>query len=228
MNVALITARGGSKGLPRKNVLPLAGKPLIAWTIEAALNANCIDQVYVSTDDVEIATVSRQFGATVIARPDELAQDDTGSEPVIAHAIEYLQAAGVKVAQVFLLQPTSPLRSAQHIDAAWQHYCQQKAACLISVFEPKHTPAKAYKVNADGTISGLLSDSAPYSRRQELPSAVQPNGAIYLFSASAFMQQRQIPRQQVVPFMMNHNDSVDIDSADDLALAATLMENSYD
>lgn len=228
MNVALITARGGSKGLPRKNVLPLAGKPLIAWTIEAALSAKCIDKVYVTTDNAEIAQVSQQFGASVINRPAELAQDDTGSEPVIAHAISHLQAENINVEQVFLLQPTSPLRNARHIDSAWQHYCQQKAACLISVFEPKHTPAKAYKVNSDGTISGLLSDSAPYTRRQDLPTAVQPNGAIYLFSAAAFMQQRQIPRQHVVPFMMNHNDSVDIDSADDLAVAATLMENSYE
>ncbi|MDX1391788.1 MAG: acylneuraminate cytidylyltransferase family protein [Rheinheimera sp.] len=228
MNVALITARGGSKGLPRKNVLPLAGKPLIAWTIEAALAAECIDKVYVSTDNDEIAAISRDFGATVIARPAELAQDNSGSEPVIAHAIAYLQAGGDNVEQVFLLQPTSPLRNAAHINAAWQQYCQHQAKCLISVFEPKHTPAKAYKINADGTLSGLLSDSAPYTRRQDLPTAVQPNGAIYLFSAAAFMQHQQIPRHNVVPFMMNHNDSVDIDSAEDLALAATLMENRYE
>ena len=228
MNVALITARGGSKGLPKKNILSMAGKPLIAWTIEAALSAKCIDKVYVTTDNVEIAEVSRQFGANVIPRPDELAQDETGSEPVIAHAIEYLQAVNIEVTQVFLLQPTSPLRNAKHIEAAWQLYCQRHAACLISVFEPKHTPAKAYKVNSDGTISGLLSDSAPYTRRQDLPTAVQPNGAIYIFSAAAFMELRQIPRQNVVPFMMNQNDSVDIDSAEDLALAATLLEKHYE
>lgn len=228
MNIALITARGGSKGLPRKNVLPLAGQPLIAWTIQAALAAKCIDAVYVSTDDKEIADVSAHYGAGVILRPAELAQDDTGSEPVIAHAIEYLQARQQVIAQVFLLQPTSPLRRAEHIDAAYQRYMQLSARCLISVFEPKHTPAKAYKVNADGSISGLLNDSAPYSRRQDLPVAVQPNGAIYLFSADSFMQQRQIPRQNVVPYIMTYTDSVDIDSAEDLALAATLLEKHYE
>jgi CMP-N,N'-diacetyllegionaminic acid synthase len=227
MNIALITARGGSKGLPRKNVLPLVGHPLISWTIKAALTAKCIDVVYVTTDDNEIATVSEQYGALVIPRPADLAQDNTGSEPVIAHAIEYLQAQQKVMEQVFLLQPTSPLRSAKHIDAAYQQYMQLSAACLISVFEPKHTPAKAYKVNADGTITGLLHDSAPYTRRQDLPVAVQPNGAIYLFSAGNFMQHRQIPRHNVVPYIMTHTESVDIDSAEDLALAATLLEK-YD
>lgn len=228
MNIALITARGGSKGLPRKNVLPLAGQPLIAWSIKAALAAKCIDAVFVTTDDSEIAAVSEQYGAIVIPRPAELAQDDTGSEPVIAHAIEYLQAGQQVIEQVFLLQPTSPLRRSEHIDAAYKRYIQLSARCLISVFEPKHTPAKAYKVNADGSISGLLNDEAPYTRRQELPVAVQPNGAIYLFSADSFMQQRQIPRQNVVPYIMTYTDSVDIDSAADLALAATLLEKHYD
>jgi CMP-N,N'-diacetyllegionaminic acid synthase len=227
VRIGLITARGGSKGLPRKNILPLLGEPLIAWTLRAALGARSIDAVFVSTEDAEIAAVSEQYGALVIPRPAELSQDDTGSEPVIAHALEYLATRGEIVEEVFLLQPTSPLRVSQHIDDAFELFTREQAACVISVYEPRHTPAKAYKVNADRTISGLVSDSAPYARRQDLPRAVQPNGAIYLFHAASFMENRQIPRTQVLPFMMTPTESVDIDTAEDLALAAQLLETSH-
>ena len=227
MRIGLITARGGSKGLPRKNILPLLGEPLIAWTIRAASGAKSIDAVFVSTEDAEIAAISAQYGALVIPRPAELSQDDTGSEPVIAHALEYLAMQGQIVAEVFLLQPTSPLRGAHHIDAAFDVFTREKAACVISVYEPRHSPAKAYKVNADRTISGLVSDSAPYARRQDLPRAVQPNGAIYLFRAASFMEHRQIPRAAVLPFLMTPTESVDIDTPEDFALAAQLLETSH-
>lgn len=227
MRIGLITARGGSKGLPRKNILPLLGEPLIAWTIRAALGAKSIDAVFVSTEDAEIAAISEQYGALVIPRPAELSEDDTGSEPVIAQALEYLVARGQIVDEVFLLQPTSPLRGAHHIDAAFDLFVTEKAACVISVYEPRHSPAKAYKVRADRTLSGLVSDSAPYARRQDLPRAVQPNGAIYLFHAASFMKERQIPRAAVFPFMMSPTESVDIDTPEDFALAAQLLETSH-
>lgn len=227
MRIGLITARGGSIGLPRKNILPLRGRPLIAWTIEAALAAKCIDAVFVTTEDQEIAEISQRCGAQVIARPIELARADTRSEPVIAHAIETLAARGDIIAEVFLLQPTSPMRRTRHIEAAFEVFCSAKAACVISVFEPRHSPAKAYRVNDDGTITGLLSENAPYAPRQDLPRVVQPNGAIYLFTAESFMQHRQIPRNSVVPFPMTIAESVDIDTSDDLVLAETLMEGAH-
>lgn len=226
MRIGLITARGGSKGLPRKNVLPLLGEPLIAWTIRAALESRSIDAVFVSTEDPEIARTSEQYGARVIARPAELAGDEVGSEPVIAHALEDL-AGRMDVEEVFLLQPTSPLRNAGHIDAAWAVFSARRADCLISVFEPRHSPAKAYRVNEDGTLSGLLDDDAPYTPRQALPQAVQPNGAIYLFRAADFMRQRRIPRTAVVPYVMTPAESVDIDTAEDLAAAAAFLETHH-
>lgn len=228
MRIGLITARGGSKGLPRKNMLPLLGEPLIAWTIRAALGAKCIDAVFVSTEDADIAAISERYGASVIPRPAELSQDDTGSEPVIAHALDYLAAHGQAVDEVFLLQPTSPLRGAHHIDDAFAVYERDQAACVISVYEPRHSPAKAYKVNADRTISGLVSDGAPYARRQDLPRAVQPNGAIYLFHAASFMKNRRIPRDAVLPFLMTATESVDIDTPEDLALAAQFLEAGHE
>lgn len=224
MRIALITARGGSKGLPRKNILPLNGLPLIGWTIKSALESDNIDCVYVSTEDDEIKGVSIELGAQVISRPIELAQDDSGSEPVIAHALEFLKANGIETTEMFLLQPTSPMRTSQHIDDAYNIYVKNSANCVISVFEPDHSPAKAYKLNRDGTIEGLLFAGAPYTRRQDLPITLQPNGAIYIFNANIFMFDKLIPRTKVYPYIMNRNTSIDIDTMDDLIEAETFLE----
>ena len=227
MNIALITARGGSKGLPRKNILQLCGKPLIAWTINAALRSNNIDHVYVSTEDEEIATISRLCGAKVIPRPMNLAEDGTSSEPVIEQSIKYLLNKQIKVQNVCLLQPTSPLRTHEHIDKAFDIYNEKKAKCVLSVFEPKHTPVKAYKRKSDGSITGLLDDNAPYSRRQDLPIAYQPNGAIYLFSSSDFLINSQIPRTSVFPFIMSEAESIDIDTQNDFYEVETIIKSKY-
>jgi len=224
MRIALITARGGSKGLPRKNILPLLGIPLIGWTINAALKATSIDAVYVSTDDDEIAEVSRKFGALVIPRPIELARDDTSSEPVIAHAFEYLKNQGVVVTLMFLLQPTSPVRTSEHIEEAYEVYKEKLADCVLSVFEPEHSPAKAYKLNDNGTIEGILFEDAPYSRRQDLPQTFQPNGAIYIFTGVAFMDKKQIPRVNVYPYIMSKESSIDIDTKEELQEAILFLE----
>jgi CMP-N,N'-diacetyllegionaminic acid synthase len=224
INIAIIPARGGSKGLPRKNVLNVGGKPLIAWTIEAALDTSIIDLVYVSTDNEEIAQISRQFGAKVIMRPAEFATDGAGTEPVIEHAINILNSEGINCSQVFLLQATSPLRTASHIEKAYARYIEEGASCVISVFEPKHSPAKAYIILDSGEIDGLLSKSAPYTRRQDLPKAVQPNGAIYIFSVIQFMKHKVIPRTKVFPFFMTEYESIDIDDQDDFNAVNTMME----
>ncbi|QUM77866.1 acylneuraminate cytidylyltransferase family protein [Moritella sp. 24] len=224
MNIALITARGGSKGLPRKNILPLNDKPLISWTIQAALNSSCIDEVYVTTEDLEIADISVKYGAKVIPRPNILAQDETSSEPVIAQAINYLSEQNYKLDKICLLQPTSPLRTAEHINAAFQLFEKKKAFCVLSVFEPQHSAAKAYKVLDDGSITGLIFDDAPYCRRQDLPNTYQPNGGIYLFDAEQFMLNEQIPRKYVFPLIMTEEESIDIDTAADLQHAELIMK----
>ncbi|BAX55494.1 acylneuraminate cytidylyltransferase family protein [Photobacterium damselae subsp. piscicida] len=216
MNIALITARGGSKGLPRKNIIDLNGLPLIAWSINAGLASKYVDKVFVTTEDEEIAEVSKKFGAEIIPRPMELAEDTTASEPVFAHAIEYLKEQGIEVDKVCVLQPTSPLRTTEDIDNAFELYEKKNAKCILSVFEPKHTAAKAYKVLDDGSITGLLFDSAPYTRRQDLPVTYNPNGAVYLFSASDFMEEQLIPRTEVYPLVMCESRSADIDTIHDL------------
>jgi CMP-N,N'-diacetyllegionaminic acid synthase len=223
--VALITARGGSKGLPRKNILLLNGIPLIGWTIQAALNCKLIDRVFVSTEDDEIQQVSLEQGAEIIPRPIALASDTTCSEEVIEHAISFLEQQRFNINTVILLQPTSPLRNSQHIDEALESYNQKNAKCVISVFEPSHTPVKAYVEKDDGSISGMFSSSAPYMRRQDLPRAFQPNGAIYAFSALEFKKKNQIPREDVYPYIMSELESADIDTQEDLIHVEQILKS---
>jgi len=225
MKIALITARGGSKGLPRKNILPLGDIPLIGWSIQAALDSNLIDRVFVSTEDQEIADVSLKLGAEIIPRPLALAADTSSSEDVIEHAIKYLEENIFNFDTLVLLQPTSPLRTSQHINEAIELYEQKCAHCVISVFEPIHTPVKAYVEKDDGSISGLFSKSAPYSRRQDLPKAFQPNGAIYAFSVTKFKEYNQIPRDNVYPYVMSELLSADIDTLDDLLNVELILKS---
>ena len=215
--VAIITARGGSKGLPRKNILPLCGLPLIGWTIKAAQDCSYISKVLVSTDDNEIAHISKEFGAEVIDRPEELATDTASSIDVISHAIFWLEQNEMqKYNSMILLQPTSPLRNSQHVKEAIELYEKVAAKFVISVFEPTHTPIKAYLENKDGSISGLHSNEAPYQRRQDLPRAYQPNGAIYAFSIDEFKLNNHFPRNKVFPYVMSEVESTDIDTLEDL------------
>jgi CMP-N,N'-diacetyllegionaminic acid synthase len=216
MNIALITARGGSKGLPRKNVLPINGIPLIGYTIQAAIQSDEISYVFVSTEDDEIKKISLQFGAKVIDRPVELAADNSTSDEVVEHAIKLLSTEDFEFETIVLLQPTSPMRTSVHIDEAIKIYKEKNADCVISVFEPSHTAVKAYIEQNDGKIIGLFSPNAPYTRRQELPRSYQPNGAIYAFRVDKFLLNRKIPRGNAFPYVMSEIESIDIDSIQDM------------
>ncbi|EWH06144.1 acylneuraminate cytidylyltransferase [Pseudoalteromonas lipolytica SCSIO 04301] len=217
MFIALITARGGSKGLPKKNTLLLNNKPVISWTIEAALQSNSIEQVYVSTEDDEIKRICKSYkDVKIIDRPLELASDTASSEEVIWHAYEYFTTHRVSVDTIALLQPTSPLRIALDIDNAYEEFVKNNASMVLSVFEPSHSPIKAYILNGNGQLTGLYNSQAPYTRRQDLPSAYQPNGAIYIFSCSEFIKEKKLPRNMVFPYIMSQSDSIDLDSYNDL------------
>ncbi|AXY02661.1 acylneuraminate cytidylyltransferase family protein [Vibrio alfacsensis] len=225
--VALILARGGSKGLPRKNILPLNGKPVISWTIEAALQCPQVGRVFVSTDDSEIATTSISLGAEIIDRPPALALDTSSSIDALSHAIDWLELNNIQSEYLVLLQPTSPLRNAVHLQESLHLYTVKNADLVISVFEPSHTPIKSYIEREDGSLAGLYSDDAPYTRRQDLPRAFQPNGAIYAFSKNAFKLNNRFPQSNVYPYLMSECDSLDIDTLDDLlAVEKVMMELS--
>ncbi|MCG6461380.1 acylneuraminate cytidylyltransferase family protein, partial [Vibrio parahaemolyticus] len=153
--VALITARGGSKGLPRKNVYPLNGRPLIGWTIDAAQKSSLIERVFVSTDDMEIANTSIHYGAEIINRPADLSSDTSSSIDAVSHAIAWLNDEKIICENIVLLQPTSPLRTSSHLDEALSEFVYRKASFIISVFEPTHTTIKSYIQSHDGSIIGL-------------------------------------------------------------------------
>ena len=155
--LAIISARGGSKGIPRKNIKPLAGKPLISWTIDVAKQATCIDRLVVSTDDEEIASVARDLGVDVpFMRPAELAADETPGMAPVLHAISQLP----DYEWVLLLQPTSPLRSAEDIDGIWQFCQEQGAPSAVSVCEVVKLPA--------GCISATLNIASNHSSNEDL------------------------------------------------------------
>ena len=228
MNVALITARGGSKGLPGKNILPMCGVPLIGWSVKAALECIEIDKCYVSSDDKKILDVSCEMGGVPLMRPLELATDTSTSEDVIKHFLKEIQNLDELPEVVVLLQPTSPLRTAKHLTEAFDVFKRNKANCVVSVFEPKHSPVKAYGLNTLGQLEGLYGKAAPYQPRQELPSAFQPNGAIYIFSVNAFIAEDGIPKTNVYPYIMSERESVDIDDQQDFDLAESLLRKRHE
>jgi len=174
--LGLIPARGGSKGIPRKNIKNLYGKPLIAWTIDAALNARCLDAVVVSTEDEEIAQISTECGATVpFMRPKELAQDKSLRNEVVLHALREMP----KYDYVVLLQPTSPLRQSLHIDEAFQLMLERKAQTCVSVVEQHPSPYWMFVADERERLRPLLQQPVQ-TNRQGLPKVYALNGAIYI------------------------------------------------
>ncbi|TMO54076.1 cytidylyltransferase domain-containing protein [Pseudoalteromonas phenolica] len=224
MIAALITARGGSKGLPRKNVLLLNNKPVISWTCEAALASNYIQEVYVSTEDSEIKMLSSFGGIKHIERPEELASDTASSIDVIQHALENLFNQNKEVETLVLLQPTSPLRTSNDIDEAIALYEKKHANMVISVFEPSNPPIKAYYEDKTGQLRGVFTEDAPYTRRQDLPKSYQPNGAIYVINVKSFQKNNTLPKNKVFPYVMSEALSADIDTIDDFLEIEKLMK----
>ncbi|MGV8933487.1 MAG: cytidylyltransferase domain-containing protein [Gallionellaceae bacterium] len=219
---ALIPARGGSKGIPRKNIKLFAGKPLIVWTIEAALRSSMLDAVVVSTDDPEIADVARQAGAQVpFMRPSELALDQTpGLDPVL-HALDQLP----QYDSVLLLQPTSPLRATEDIDACLRLATQQHARSVVSVSEADTHPYWTYRLTKDQALSRFV-DAEPIARRQDLPQAFALNGALYFADANWLRSSGSLVGTETLAYVMAKERSVDLDTPLDWKLAELLLKES--
>ena len=217
--LALIPARGGSKGIPRKNINMIAGKPLIAWTIEAALASTLLDGVVVSTDNAEIAEVALRYGAQVpFLRPAELARDETpGVEPVL-HALQQLPDYDA----VLLLQPTSPLRSSADIDACLALAREREAVSVASVSEPDAHPDWMYRMTATQQLEKLLT-SKSHTRRQDLPTVLTLNGALYFANADWLRRSRTLLAEETLAYVMPADRSVDIDTPLDWKFAELLL-----
>lgn len=210
--LGLITARGGSKGLPRKNLLTARGKPLIAWTIEAALQSSVIDHIVVSSDDDEIIETARVWGCSVsLRRPAELASDSATSIDVVLHTLEKLPG----YRHVILLQPTSPQRTAADIDAAFSLMQSVGAPSCVSVCEAEQSPYWMYRLKKDRKLERLLSEEHSTTRRQDLPPIYVLNGAIYIASVSWLQRSRSFLGEGCIAYQMSKERSLDIDDAED-------------
>ena len=215
--LAVIPARGGSKGIPRKNLARVAGRPLIAWSIAAARAAHCIERVVVSTEDAEIAAVARNEGADIVDRPAELAADDTPTRPVIVHAFDAAAASGFAADAVFTLQPTSPLRTARHIDDAAALFAADPFAdSLVSCIAVPHIfhPRSVMRMSPEGYLQPYLDAPLPLRRQDKEPVFARNGAAIYITRADRLSE--FIFGGRLLRFEMTPADSLDIDTPDDL------------
>ena len=220
--LAVITARGGSKGLPRKNVADAGGKPLIAWSIEAARGSRFIDRTVLSSEDPEIIAVAEQWGCEApFVRPPELATDESPIEGVLTHALNQI---GGDYDYVVLLQPTSPLRQAADIDGAIETCHASGAPACITVCAPAKSPYWMFTLDATGRMTRLIETSGPTHRRQDLPPVFAANGAVYVMTVSGFRAAGQIFSPDAVAYVMAPDRSLDVDSAMDLAMLGALLE----
>lgn len=223
--VAIITARGGSKGLPRKNVLPLAGKPLIAHTILAAKDCSLISRCIVSTEDPEIKQVSLDYGAEVIDRPAELATDLALSADVVRHVLDALTGEGRLPDYFLLLQPTSPLRTGAHVTQCLQAFLASAAACTVSVTETEHHPYKGFTLD-NHFLHPLFGAHYLDQPRQRLPAVYRQNGAIYAMKSRTFLERRSFFVEPALPYIMANRDSIDIDTGFDLQVAELRLKSA--
>lgn len=224
--ISIIPARGGSKGLPRKNIIDLCGKPLIAWTIESSLKSKYITQTIVSSDCEEILKVAKSHGANVLKRPAELAKDDISSEPVINHVLESFD---FNFDVLILLQPTSPMRDCHDIDSAIELLLNQKAESLISVNKIDNKVLKSFIKTSEGFLTGINNNKFPFMRRQDLPPVFMPNGAMYIIKVNSYTKKKSLfIEDNTIPFLMNENKSVDIDTIEDLKLVESYIKNLND
>lgn len=221
----LIPARGGSKGLPRKNILPLAGRPMICYTLDAAIGAlEEGDEICVSTDDDEIIQVVEDFGIRVpFVRPRELASDIARSEDVIRHALQWYNLKGLDFDAVVLLQVTSPLRNAEHVREALKLWTP-KLDMIVSV---KETDANPYYVLFEESENGFLrkSKEGKFTRRQDCPPVYELNGAIYIINARSLKEKEMQSFTRVKKIVMNHLTSIDIDTEMDWRIAEFLLKD---
>lgn len=223
--LAIIPARGGSKGLPRKNVKLLLGKPLIAWTIGQALRSRYLDKVIVSTEDKNIARISLEHGAEVpFIRPRTLATDTAKMIDVILHSLYCLGKKGSVFDLLVLLQPTSPLRTSLDIDTAIELFFLKKAKAIISVCETEHHPFWTNELTRGGCMKNFLKTRIMDKNRQSLPAFYRLNGAIFLAYCDYIKENKNFFGERTYAYVMSRERSVDIDTGFDLKFAEYLLQ----
>lgn len=225
--LGLIPARGGSKGLPGKNIRPLAGVPLIGWTLRAAGQSGVLERVLVSTDSPEIAAVAGSLGAAVPwLRPAELAEDLSPSIDFVLHALDRLKAdEGWEPDAVMLLQPTSPFRSADSIRRAAEAFVAAGSDSLVSVSPVETHPWSCYFLEADGRLKRAVPGAPEVLRRQDLPPSYAPDGSIYITTPRLLRERRGFLEPGTIAFLTPPGESADIDTEEDFARAEAAVRS---
>lgn len=224
MRVAIIPARGGSKRIPRKNIKMFCGKPMIAWSIEVALQSGCFDQVVVSTDDEEIASVARQHGARVpFMRPRELADDYTGTIPVIRHAIEQLEAQRLEVKQACCIYATAPFLRSEDLRSGLRLLEENSCSYAFSVTSYGFPIQRAVRITSDGRVE-MFSPEHFNTRSQDLEEAYHDAGQFYWGTATAWLSGAVIFTPESSPVLLPRHRVQDIDTPDDWARAEWMFK----
>ena len=226
--LAIIPARGGSKGIPRKNIAILNGKPLIYYTIEAAKKSEYLTDVVVSTEDVEIAKISRDLGALVpFIRPSNLATDEAESAPVIEHALKFMEdKRGFEYDAILMLQPTSPLRTSEHIDKSIKLFSSKDCDSLVSIVSVGgNHPLRMKTLIGDRLLNYVEQGFWNMKPRQSLPDVYIRNGSIYLIKRDTFVHSKQLIGKSCLGLPMNEFDSVNIDSPIDFKIADLILKD---
>jgi len=221
--LAIIPARGGSKGVPRKNLRHVGGKPLIGWAIEASHASKYIDRTIISSEDSEILEVARSYGCEVpFIRPAELSQDDTPGMAPILHAIDQLPGYDL----VVVLQPTSPLRSTEEIDAAIALCISKNAASCVSVTYADKHPLWMYQMTEDHLIHPIIAGQSMITRRQDLPDAYILNGAVYVATTNHLLLHKNFLTEDTIGFVMPKESSIDVDTELDLFIVDSIIKRN--
>ena len=216
--IAIIPARGGSKGVYKKNIKLVKGKPLIAYTIEVAKKSKLINEIFVSTDDKKIAETANQYGVEVIPRPEDLAQDDTPDLPVFKHAILYLEKKGIKTELIVNLRPTAPLRTVEDIDSAIKTMFNTKADSVRSFCEVNEHPYWMFKIVNGRSIPFIPEHSiSKYPRRQLLPKLYILNGAVDIMRAKC-VKKDLLYGKDMRAYIMPRTRSIDLDTEEDFKI----------
>ena len=225
MNIcSIITARGGSKGVPKKNIKLINGKPVIAYSIEESIKSKLIKETYVTTEDKEIVDISEEYGAKIIDRPEELAQDNSTSVDVVLHSLDYLENNNKLPDFFVLLQPTSPLRTKEDIENAINLFIENECDALISVSQLDHSSMMSFEIK-DNFLTSNCDEKFLNKRRQDLPKFYCPNGAIYITTPDSLRKNKTFIPKKTIPYVMPQERSVDLDTEFDFKLAEFILKN---
>lgn len=221
--LAVIPARGGSKGVPGKNIRPLAGRPLIAWTIAAARHAPELDRVVISSEDAAIIETAKAWGGEApFVRPEDLARDDTPGIAPVLHALDALPEA---YDYVVLLQPTSPLRTGADISAALRICIEDGAPACVSVSAPHHAPWWMFSLNEERRLQPIFPKDALPVRRQDMPEVYALNGAVYVAEVEWLRATNSFLTPETAAYVMPPERSLDIDTELDFSIAEAVAGN---